>query len=140
MIPDPLLFLLKFAGPPAMLTGALYATSQGLGFPIGMEHVTGGVVAYLIIAKVLDFLSKRKPAPQKEGEAQASAERLEVQREIVDCLNRQTGILERMERSQASVLRITEQYAATGVCPLTRPIEREATLKAIGREAALAKE
>lgn len=112
-----------------LVTAGLTVASGELDLPIGMEHVTGGVVAYLIIAKVLDHLEKRRAEAVVPADATDDEQRLEVQREIVVCLKQQTGILERMEAAQNTILEISKEYKKDGVCPLTVRKERKDVLE-----------
>jgi hypothetical protein len=135
------LVALKVAGPVAAVVLAVAAVAGGevAGVSVGPAELGGAALALFLLREVFGFIrwhTERKDAKAAPEIVSVEDERLEVQREIVQVLKQQSAILARMDTSQAAVLKITEQYAATGVCPLTRPIEREATIEAIGRSAA----
>jgi hypothetical protein len=120
--------LLALAWPVGVLaSAAVVVGAQELGIPIGTTEVTGGLVAFLILREVFGFLKGKK-------ESTGGTERLEVQQRMASCLEKQTEILERMETDQASILQITQQYQATGVCPLTSPEGQERVVRAISKE------
>lgn len=115
----------------AVVAAAAVIGAEELGIPIGVDQVTGGLVAYLILQRVFDFIRDKR---HRETESEDSARRLEVQQEIAGVLRQQTSILERMENDQASILQISHQYQATGVCPLTSPDGQERVVRAISKE------
>lgn len=127
--------LLAFVTPlgGAVLAAAAVVGAEELGIPIGLNQVTGGVVAFLILREVFAFVRDRRGRNLQHDD---SAERLEVQREIHEVLKQQTDILARMEESQAAILTITTQYQATGICPLTDPIKRQSTIRDMADEVA----
>lgn len=100
---------------------------EAAGLPIGWEQVSGGVVAYLILQSVFTHLRAKKAHGGDE-------ERLEVQQKIANCLEQQTEILQRMDGNQVKILEITTQYQRTGICPLTDPLKRQATIRDFAEE------
>lgn len=127
------LIALKLAGPGAavLLAAAAFASGEAFGLDIGAAELGGAAIALFMLREVFSFVRWNTERKAPASAPAADDQRLEVQREIVDCLNKQTAILNRMDENQAKVVRITEQYQATGVCPLTKPLERDGTLKAI---------
>lgn len=130
-MPGSIVGLVSDAGAAALAAAGVLGADE-LGIPLGMEQVTGGVVAFLILREVFAFLRERYGRNVQHDD---STERLQVQKNIHDVLQQQTQILARMEESQAQILAITTQYQATGICPLTDPLERQQTIRDIGDEA-----
>lgn len=123
---------LSAVAPPFAAIAAATACGQLLedyGAPkVGMEHITGGLLAYLIIKEVLKDRRDRRAAKEPD-------ERLQVQREIAKHMAESTALLREMRDDQKEIGKVTGQYQAQGGCPWLDADKSRGLIRDMGAEA-----
>jgi len=121
--------LLYAVAPPVVIIGigSLAALElEGLGLPIGMEHLTGGLLAYLIIREVLKDRREKRAAAEPDR-------RLAEQIQMVAYMRESTELLRQIKDDQKEIAQVTSNFREQGGCPWMDADKSRGLIEAVGR-------